>query len=372
MRSSHFKVAIIGEVDSGKSTTLGQILIQTQSVMPSKMLDVLKASELQNKDFEPAFLLDSFEIERSQEMTVDITTTNCKMGNLTISFLDTPGHQHLSSKFIGGAADVDMAILILDAQFEPNESQFRHLQMLRKVGLHKFAVLVNKLDANQPEAHFRNYTEKIKTLIFPFENEILYMAPVDSKKGLGFSRSDYGWFLEKNLFDFIKSQANIPNKISFLFCMYWKNTNETYWLSCHSGKITTMGPLHVGNLKINSVSSLNSMPFDSKESPWLKLGVIETNEPIPENGFICESQDSSRFVDRFQSDLVEFEEIENQEYLIRNFWSTGLCKVSKDPDSKLFTIELEKPLQVYNLEIRYNLFSIWKGEKTMAVGIPRE
>ena len=371
MRSSHIKIALIGEVDSGKSTTLGQILLQTNSVLPSKIIDAQNASKKQNKDFEPAFLLDAIEYERLQEMTVDITTTTCKIDNLHISFLDTPGHQHLTSKFIGGAADVDLAVLILDAENQPTENQFRHLQMLRKIGLHNFAILINKLDGAKAESHFKDYVESIKNLIDSFSDEVFYLAPVDSKKGLGFSAQDYAWFSGPSFFDFIKiNMAAKPINTNF-FCTYRKQTNNSYWLSCHSGNLKKNAIYYVGQQLVNSIVNLQQEPFSIEESPWIDHGYIVSEKPIPNSGFICEQQNASSFQNQFVSDLVCFESFEEGEYLFKSFWSSTSCTISKLPNSSLFLVKLHSPVQLYNLNNRYNLFSLHKNLKTVAIGIPQ-
>jgi signal recognition particle receptor subunit beta len=372
VRSSQFKVAFIGEVDSGKSTTLGQILIQSHTVLPSKILDAKKASEINGQEFEPAFLLDSFEIERTQEMTVDITTTTCKIGNTSIAFLDTPGHQHLSSKFIGGAADVDLGILILDAQLPPTEMHFRHLQMLRKVGLRQFAILVNKLNVNAPESHFTRYVESIQNLITMFKSEIVYLAPVDSKRGLGFSNQDFSWSSAPCFFSFLKQVAQDSERPSGLFCTYSKNDDQSYWLSCYQGEFGASKSFYVGDQAIYFLKTVNKGGLESNQSPWIDRVFFQGQNGgiLPVTGIICDTKESSRFESLFYSELIKFETLEEGIYTYRNFWSAQEIKLSAPDGSNVTRLAFSSPVQVYNLDNRYNLFTLERNGKMVAIGIP--
>lgn len=373
MKSAQFKIALIGEVDAGKSTTLGQILIQTGSVLPSKMLDALKASQAQNKDFEPAFLLDAFEYERTNEMTVDITTTRCLLRNTSIQFLDTPGHQHLSSKFIGGAANVDLAILILDAQNQPDKSQFRHLEMLRKIGLHRFGVLINKLNPDSTQAHFENYLKSAQEWLAPLKKEIQYLAPVDSKKGLGFEKRDYNWFSGPCLFDFLQAEADLNISPSNLFCTFKQVLEKDYWLSSPHGKINSTQPLFFGDKKIN-VQSISGGLFQKSVGPWISRGHLDTLDKaqLPQSGFISDSPNDSCFTTKLCSDLITFEDLQPGSYLYRNFWTSMECTLLKiNGADGAIQLNFENSVQLNLKNNRYNLFSLEKQGKIVAIGLPQ-
>src|SRR5580704_4186374 len=65
------RVVTVGHVDHGKSTLIGRLLHETDS-LPEGKLDTLKAiSSRRGMPFEWSFLLDSLQTERDQGITLD-------------------------------------------------------------------------------------------------------------------------------------------------------------------------------------------------------------------------------------------------------------------------------------------------------------
>ena len=64
---------IVGHVDHGKSTLIGRLLYDTDSLPPDKIEEVQKASAEQGRETEFAYLLDHLEEERKQGITIDTT-----------------------------------------------------------------------------------------------------------------------------------------------------------------------------------------------------------------------------------------------------------------------------------------------------------
>ena len=75
-------MVILGHVDAGKSTLMGQILVQTNQV--SKR-DAAKQTNL-------SWLLDENESERARGVTMEIGTKTLRVPKHDIVVLDAPGH----------------------------------------------------------------------------------------------------------------------------------------------------------------------------------------------------------------------------------------------------------------------------------------
>src|SRR3954451_20096442 len=69
----HLKVVFIGHVDHGKSTLVGRILHDTNSLTEGKLEQVQKACAAEGMEFEFAFLLDALLEEQDQNITIDTT-----------------------------------------------------------------------------------------------------------------------------------------------------------------------------------------------------------------------------------------------------------------------------------------------------------
>ncbi len=73
--NKEMNIVIVGHVDHGKSTVIGRLLADTNS-LPQGKLDQIKALCRRNdKPFEYAFLLDALKDERAQGITID--TARC-------------------------------------------------------------------------------------------------------------------------------------------------------------------------------------------------------------------------------------------------------------------------------------------------------
>src|ERR1043166_9264983 len=67
------KVVFVGHVDHGKSTLIGRILHDTDSLPEGKIDMVKKACAAEGMEFEFAFLLDALLEEQKQNVTIDTT-----------------------------------------------------------------------------------------------------------------------------------------------------------------------------------------------------------------------------------------------------------------------------------------------------------
>ena len=60
------RIVIVGHVDHGKSSLIGRLLFDTDSLPPNKQEEIRTMSEKRGMDMEWSFVLDSFQAERDQ------------------------------------------------------------------------------------------------------------------------------------------------------------------------------------------------------------------------------------------------------------------------------------------------------------------
>src|SRR5437868_9003734 len=65
-----FPFAIVGHVDHGKSTLIGRLLHDTGSLPEGKLAELKAASDKRGGVLEWSFLLDAFQAERDQGITI--------------------------------------------------------------------------------------------------------------------------------------------------------------------------------------------------------------------------------------------------------------------------------------------------------------
>ncbi|MCK4891251.1 MAG: 50S ribosome-binding GTPase, partial [Candidatus Pacebacteria bacterium] len=103
MSKDILKLVIVGHVDHGKSTLIGRLLFDTNSLPPDRIKDIKKSSKELGKKTEFAFLMDHFQEEREQGITIDTSQTFFKTLKREYVIIDAPGHVEFVKNMITGA-----------------------------------------------------------------------------------------------------------------------------------------------------------------------------------------------------------------------------------------------------------------------------
>lgn len=159
-------VVIVGHVDHGKSTLIGRLLHDTGSFMEGKLEELKAVCERRNVPFEWSFLLDAFQAERDQAITIDTTQIWFKTKTRNCVIIDAPGHREFLKNMVSGAAFADAAILVVDAKEGVREQTKRHAYLLHLLGLQQILVVINKMDlVDYSEERFNEVTSEVKTYL---------------------------------------------------------------------------------------------------------------------------------------------------------------------------------------------------------------
>jgi sulfate adenylyltransferase large subunit len=140
------KLVLAGHVDHGKSTVIGRLLYDTGALPEGTVEKVRRIAAESGKPFEFAYLLDAFEEEQKQGITIDITELQFHTVFRDYVLIDAPGHKELLKNMISGAAGAEAAFLVIDAARGVEEQTRRHAYMLSLLGISQICVLVNKMD----------------------------------------------------------------------------------------------------------------------------------------------------------------------------------------------------------------------------------
>ena len=124
------KVVFVGHVDHGKSTLIGRILHDTDSLAEGKIEQVKKACAEEGMEFEFAFLLDALLEEQEQNVTIDTTRIPFRTKRRQYSIIDAPGHKEFLKNMITGASNADAAVLVIAANEGVKEQSRRHAYLL--------------------------------------------------------------------------------------------------------------------------------------------------------------------------------------------------------------------------------------------------
>jgi bifunctional enzyme CysN/CysC len=137
---------MVGDVDAGKSTILGRMLVDLGQVTPKKLEELESSSAKRGVPIEYSFLLDAFQLERDQAITLDISRIWLRMPERDYVFVDAPGHRELIRNLLTGASEVDAAVMVVAVDEGITLQTRRQALFLQWFGFKEILVAINKLD----------------------------------------------------------------------------------------------------------------------------------------------------------------------------------------------------------------------------------
>ena len=140
-----------GSVDDGKSTLIGRLLVETDSV-PVDQLEYARTtrrggSTVPVGDIDYSLLTDGLEAEREQGITIDVAYRHLNLPNgRRVLIADSPGHEQYTRNMAVAASNGDVAVLLVDAARGVRPQTHRHLTVCALMGVQTIIVAVNKMD----------------------------------------------------------------------------------------------------------------------------------------------------------------------------------------------------------------------------------
>ena len=128
----HVNIGTIGHVDHGKTTLTAAIT--------KVMADAGRA------DFSAYDQIDKAPEERERGITISTAHVEYETENRHYAHVDCPGHADYVKNMITGAAQMDGAILVVNAADGPMPQTKEHILLARQVGVPSLVVYMNKVD----------------------------------------------------------------------------------------------------------------------------------------------------------------------------------------------------------------------------------
>lgn len=150
----HLNLVFIGHVDAGKSTISGRIMLETGQVDARTLQKYEQEAKDNNREsWVYAYIMDTNEEERAKGKTVEVGRAHFETDAKRYTILDAPGHKNYVPNMIGGAAQADVAILVISARKGEFETGFdkggqtrEHARLVKTIGVKHLIVVINKMD----------------------------------------------------------------------------------------------------------------------------------------------------------------------------------------------------------------------------------
>ena len=160
-KKPHVNIGTIGHVDHGKSTLTAAIVeVQSKKGMatPISYADITKGGTVR---------------DASKTVTIAVSHVEYESDKRHYAHVDCPGHADYVKNMITGAAQMDGAILVVDASQGPMPQTREHVLLAKQVGVPAIVVCLNKCDLVDDEEMLMLVEEEIKDLLekYDFDKE---------------------------------------------------------------------------------------------------------------------------------------------------------------------------------------------------------
>jgi bifunctional enzyme CysN/CysC len=309
------KVVFVGHVDHGKSTLIGRILHDTDSLSEGKIEQVKKACAAEGMEFEFAFLLDALLEEQKQNVTIDTTEIPFRTARRHYAIIDAPGHKEFLKNMITGASRADAAILVIGADEGVREQSRRHAYLLGMLGIKHVIVVVNKMDlVDYSEKRFREIEQEYRKFLGELGLDARTFIPASAKQGENVARVSMKikWYCAASVLEALdqlepqKRDIDLPLR----FCV--QDVYRFEGRRIIAGRIET-GTLRVGDQLVFSPANKSSVvasierwsaPTDNPAEAGDSIGIRLSEQIFVERGYIASHENDTPIeTNRFHADL---------------------------------------------------------------------
>ncbi len=260
------KFITAGSVDDGKSTLIGRLLYDSESILADQ-LEALHSSNRKNDDgsIDLAILTDGLKAEREQGITIDVAYKYFQTDKRKFIIADTPGHIQYTRNMVTGASNANLAIILIDARKGVIEQTIRHSFLVALLGLPQVVVCVNKMDmVDFSEDVYNKIVADYKVLAEKVGLKNVNYIPVSALKGdnIVYPSVNINWYKGESLLHLLETiEIEVDDsKAHARFPVQWvvrPQTEELHDYRGYAGRVSS------GSFKVNDKVTVLPSGFSS-------------------------------------------------------------------------------------------------------------
>src|SRR5438046_7553104 len=136
-----------GNVDDGKSTLIGRLLVETQGAFEDQIEGAKRENERRGgKGIDFSLLTDGLKAELEPGSTIDVAYRYIATPKRKFIIADAPGHEQYTRNLVTSASTSDLAVILIDARNGVVTQSRRHAFIAHLLGIRHFIVAINKMD----------------------------------------------------------------------------------------------------------------------------------------------------------------------------------------------------------------------------------
>jgi len=260
------KFITAGSVDDGKSTLIGRLLYDSESILLDQ-LEALQRSNRKNDDgtIDLAILTDGLKAEREQGITIDVAYKYFQTDKRKFIIADTPGHIQYTRNMVTGASNAGLAIILIDVRKGVIEQTIRHSFIVSLLGISEVVVCINKMDMVDYSADvYRKIVDDYKALAVKVGLKNVSYIPVSALKGdnIVYKSLKMPWYDGESLLHFLETiEIKVDDsKAHARFPVQWVIRPQTEDLHDYRGYA---GRVSSGSFKVNDRVTVLPSGFSS-------------------------------------------------------------------------------------------------------------
>jgi len=250
------RISTAGSVDDGKSTLIGRLLYDTQSLSKDKVENIKAISAQRGlEEMDLSLITDGLTAEREQGITIDVAHIYFNTPKRKYIVADTPGHVEYTRNMITGASNAEVFMILIDARNGIIEQTKRHLYIASLMGIQNIVFVINKMDlVGYEEGVYLKIRSAIAELEqkFNLSSRNLTFIPVSAKVGdnVAVPSREMDWYKGITLLDYLESVESTSDTNDFRFNVQYvirPQSDEYHDYRGYGGKVNS-GTVKVGDL----------------------------------------------------------------------------------------------------------------------------
>lgn len=178
------KFITAGNVDDGKSTLIGRLLYDSDSIHTDQLGVLLKQTKQEGVEIDLSLITDGLRAEREQGITIDVAYKYFSTKKRKFIIADAPGHEQYTRNMITGASNSDLIIILVDARKGITFQTKRHASVGSLMGIKKAVIAINKIDlVDYSEAVFNDIKNGFEAIKEQLNYDEIAYIPVSALVG---------------------------------------------------------------------------------------------------------------------------------------------------------------------------------------------
>ena len=225
MSSNVLRFTTAGNVDDGKSTLIGRLLVETQGAFEDQIEGAKRENERRGgKGIDFSLLTDGLKAEREQGITIDVAYRYFATPHRKFIIADAPGHEQYTRNLVTSASNSDLAVILIDARNGIMTQSRRHTFIAHLLGIRHFIVAINKMDlVDFKRERYEEIKRDIENFISRIGGAEVHCIPISALQGDHVTEpsENMSWYTGPKLLELLESIQvdDAAHKLPFRFAV---------------------------------------------------------------------------------------------------------------------------------------------------------